>query len=324
MNTMKTLVTVGLSLAGFGALAPSVATAQPTFNGVRVMIAADDADPLSVIRSSDIYHRTQIPLLEEMKRFGYMMVFEDAVLAEMGGDREDRLPKQKSIELAKWACTANKATLCPRVLVLVKTRATASDLGFGTKAQVRMTGELIDANTNTYLGGWEAPALEFPARKGCTDVCIEDVVGDNARKVALNLADTLRKMLDQQALRATPAPGGVVTGRGAAGGNGLINNFVVAFEHFQMEEVLPLKAIMENEFPETLEIGTPAGGTGSFSINLTTRAKADKVLEWLHLMMEDRGYSLSKIKISTAGDTFTVDRIVDDGYRPATPGRRFR
>jgi hypothetical protein len=322
MNTMKTLATVSIGLIGF--LAPVAAMAQQNFNGVRVMIAADDADPQSVIRSSDIYHRIQLPLNEEMKRFGYTSIFEDALLAETGGDRQDRLPKQKSIELAKWACTSNKATLCPRVLVLVKTRASARDLGFGTAAQVRMTGELIDANTNTYLGGWEAPTIEFPAPKACNNVCIEDTVGDNARKVALNLADTLRKMLDQQALRAPAPSSGAVTGRSAAAGNGLVNNFVVNFEHFQMQEVLPLKAIIETEFPETLDVTMPTGGTNSFSLNFATRAKADKVLEWLHLMMEDRGYNLSKIKITVSGDKFVVDRITDDGYRPAAPGRKFQ
>lgn len=324
MKTTRTLATIGLGLLGCGLLLPAAAAAQQNFNGVRVMISADDADPQSVIRSSDIYHRIQIPLLEELKRFGYTAIFEDALLAETGGDREDRLPKQKSIELAKWACTAGKGTLCPRVLVLVKTRATARDLGFGTKAQVRMTGELIDANTNTYLGGWEAPTLEFPARKGCAGTCIEDVVGDNARKVALNLADTLRKMLDQQAIRPGGQQGPAVTGRAASGADALVNNYVVSFEHFQMQEVLPFKSVMESEFPETLEIGMPSGGSGSFTVNLTTRARADKVLEWLHLMVEDRGYDLSKIKITTSGDSFIVDRIVDDGYRPAAPARRFK
>jgi len=321
---MRMFIAAGIGVLATMAVTP--ATAQQNFNGVRVMIAADDADPQSVIRSSDIYHRLQLPLNEEMKRYGYTAIFEDALAAETKWEIQDRSSKQKAIELAKTACQAGKATLCPRVLVLVKTRASATDLGFGTSAQVRMTGELIDVNTNTYLGGWEAPTLDFPAPKACNGVCIENVVGDNGRKVALNLADTLRKMLDQQALRTSASPGsGAVTGRAPASGNGLVNNFVVTFEHFQMQEVLPLKAIMEKEFPETLDISMPEGSSGSFTLNLSTRAKADKVLEWLHLMMEDRGYNLSKLKISTSGsDKFIIDRIVDDGFRPTpTGGRKF-
>jgi hypothetical protein len=317
----KSMCTAGIGLLAILTTSPSFA--QQNFNGVRVMINADDADPQSVVRSSDMYHRIQLPLNEEMKRFGYTALFGEAIAAELQWEIPNRSPKQKSIELSKAACTSNKATLCPRVLVLVKTRAVASDLGFGTTAEVRMTGEMIDVSTNAYLGGWEAPTLKFPAPKACNGICIENVVGDNSRKVALNLADTLRKMLDQQAIKSGPAATGAITGR-TDQRNGLANNYVLEFEHFQMEEILPLKAIMESEFIDSLDVSMPQGGAGSFSLNLATRAKADKVMEWLHLMMQDRGYDMSKIKISTSVDKFIIDRIVDDGYRPARPSRRFQ
>jgi hypothetical protein len=318
---MKSMFAAGMGI--LAALTTTPSFAQQNFTGVRVMINADDADTQSVVRSSDMYHRIQLPLNEEMKRYGYTTLFGEAMAAELQWEIPNRSPKQKSIELSKAACTSNKATLCPRVLVLVKTRAVATDLGFGTSAEVRMTGEMIDVSTNAYLGGWEAPTLKFPAPKACNSVCIENVVGDNSRKVALNLADTLRKMLDQQAVKSSGTSGVTGGGRSASGG-GLANNYLLEFEHFQMEEILPLKAIMEKEFPETLDISSPQGGAGSFSLNLASRAKADKVLEWLHLMMQDRGYKLSNLKISTSGDKFIIDRVVDDGYRPAPPARRFQ
>jgi hypothetical protein len=320
----KTLIAAGLGLlATLAAATPALA--QQGFNGVRILVAADDADPQSVIRSSDIYHRIQLPLNDEMKRYDYVTLFADAIAAELRWEIQDRSTKQKSIDLAKTACTAGKSTLCPRVLILVKTRATAIDLGFGTKAEVRMTGEMIDVNTNVYIGGWEAPTLDFPAPKSCNNVCIENVVGDNARKVALNLGDTLRKMLDQQALRPKAGTAaGAVTGRAPMTSGGLVNNYVLTFERFQMQEVLPIKAIVENEFPETLDISMPEGGAGSFTFNFSSRAKADKVLELLHVMMEDRGYNLKNIKITTSGSKFIIDRIVDDGYRPKRPGGLYR
>lgn len=319
MTITKTAIAAGVAMAS---LMATPAAAQQGFNGVRIMVVADDADPQSVVRSSDIYHRSQLPLNEEIGRHGYTAIFEDGLAAELRWQVEDRSSKQKAIDLAKTACTSNKATLCPRVLVLVKTRASAVDRGFGTSAQVRMTGELIDVNTNTYLGGWEAPTLAFPAPKACTEVCIEDVVGDNARQVALNLADTLRKMLDQQALGRPSQSGGAVTGQSSGVTAGLVNNFVLTFEHFQMSEVLPLKATIEKEFPETIEVTMPSGGAGSFSLNLVTRAKADKVLEWLHLMLEEHG--MSKATVSTSGTTFVLDRAPDNGPRPASPAPRYR
>lgn len=314
---MKNLLIAGTALL---TLAAAPVMAQPSYNGVRVMVAADDADPKSVIRSSDMYHRLQLPLNDEMGRNGYRVLFEDAVTAELRYEVEDRSAKQKSIALAKSACTSGKATLCPRVLILVKTRATADYQSFGTVAKVRMTGEIIDISGNTSLAGWEAPSLEFPAPKNCTNVCIEDIIGDNARAVALSLADTLRRMLDRHinsTASARAVPGGGSTAQG------LVNNYVISFEHFDMPEVLPLKAIIET-FPETLEITMPQGAGGAFSINLVSKAKADNLIEWLHLMMEDRGYNLNNIKISTGPGKFTVDRIVEDGYRPTAAGRRFK
>src|SRR5262245_22629204 len=133
---MKTLIAAGIGL--LATLTTTPALAQQKFNGVRVMIAADDADPQSVVRSSDIYHRIQLPLNDEMTNVGYPPVFEDALAAEQRWEIQDRSSKQKSIELAKVSCTSNKATLCPRVLILVKTRASALDRGFGISAQVRM------------------------------------------------------------------------------------------------------------------------------------------------------------------------------------------
>ncbi len=313
-------------MAGLGFLAalsvPVAAQAQSNFNGVRVLVAADDADPNSIVRSSDIYHRLQIPLNDEMNRFGYTTLFQDAVAAELDWPIKDRADKRQSIQMMKDACTSRKATLCPRVLILVKTRASATKRSHGgTVAEVRMTGELIDANTNAYLGGWEAPTLDFPAPAECGNICIENVVGDNARKVALNLADTLRKKLDSEAIRpASVRSTGAVTGSDAGTADGLVNNYVIEFERFQMDEILPMQSIIENEFPKTLQVSNLAGSSGFYSLNASSRAPANKIIEWLHQMMDSRGYDRDVIKINASGDgTFKIERIVDDGYRPARP-----
>ena len=313
-------------VAGLGFLAAVsgtvTATAQTTYNGVRVMIAADDKDPRSVVRSSDIYHRLQIPLNDEMNRFGYRTLFQDAIAAELNWPIENRADKQQSIQMMKDACTSNKATLCPRVLVLVKTRAAGSRRSHGgTVAEVRMTGELIDANTNAYLGGWEAPTLEFPVQGECGEMCVEDVVGDNARKVALNLADTLRKKLDQVAISpAAMQTSGAITGGSATPAGGLVNNYVFEFERFQMDEILPMQSIIETEFPNTIEVTEVAGSSNYYSFNASSRAPANKILEWLHQMMDDRGYDRDAIKIHAEGNgNYRIERIVDDGYRPSRP-----
>jgi hypothetical protein len=320
---MKTAVFAGMGLLAL--VATTGAQAQQNFNGVRVMVAADDSDANSVIRSSDMYHRGQIPLNEELKRYGYTAVFQDAMVAELQWTIPDRAPKSQTLSMVKAACESAKSTLCPRVVALVRTQARANDLGFGTQVEVRMSGELIDASTNAYLGGWEAPSQKFNAPKNCNALCTQDVVGENARQISLTLADTLRKMLDQQALTSkSAATPGAVSGGGKAPGSGLVNTFFITFEHFELSEVLPVKGIMESEFPQTEEV-TNVGSDGIFKLNLTTRAKADKVHEWLALMLEDRGYNLRNVKITAKPDgSFVIDRIVDDGYRPARPSRVYR
>lgn len=313
---MKKTILAAMGLAMFASA--GVASAQSNYNGVRVLVAADDANKKSVVRSSDIYHRLQIPLNEEMKRYGYTAIFPEALAATNEWKLEDRSDKQKSIQLAKQSCVDADARTCPRVLVLVRTMASAEDLGFGTRAKVRMTGELIDVQTNTYLGGWEAPTLKFNAPAKCNQICLEDVVGEHAREVSLNLSDTLRRMLDQQAF-APKANASVVTGGTTAAG--LVNSYKITFEHMEMTEILPLKSIMENEFPQTEDVSNIAGSGNIMSMNLNTRAKTTKILEWVSLMLQDRGYNLSNFKIYIApnGD-LVVDRIVDSGFRPVRTG----
>ena len=92
-------------VAGLGILAAMstgvTAQAQANYNGVRVLVAADDADEQSVVRSSDIYHRIQIPLNDEMNRFGYPTLFQDALAAELDWPIKDRADKIQSIQMMK-------------------------------------------------------------------------------------------------------------------------------------------------------------------------------------------------------------------------------
>ncbi|MBB35224.1 MAG: hypothetical protein CME88_07305 [Hirschia sp.] len=315
----KILAALGLALLAGG----GVAHAQQNYNGVRVLVAADDSNKNSIVRSSDVYHRLQIPLNEEMKRFGYTAIFPDAMMAELEWKSPDRADKQQTIGMVKQACQDANSRTCPRVIVLVRTMASAEDLGYGTRAKVRMTGELIDAQTNAYLGGWEAPTLKFNAPANCNQICLEDVVGENSRKVALNLSDTLRRMLDQQALGQSASTGGAVTGQSAAAG--LVNTYKITFEHMELTEIIPLKSLMENEFPMTEDISAPMGSGNFFSLNLNTRAKTTKLLEWIPLMLQDRGYDLANFKIYTgANGDIIIDRIVDSGFRPVRTGSLYQ
>ena len=126
-------------------------------------------------------------------------------------------------------------------------------------------------------------------------------------------------MLTQQAIAPSPTARSSVTGAGArATAGGLNNVFLIEFERFDLDEVLPLQAIVK-DFPKSRDISLSQGGAGAFSFNLTTTAPAEDVLRYLALMINDRGYRKGTINISSSPGKFLIQRVINDGYRPGAP-----
>ncbi|MCG8512400.1 MAG: hypothetical protein MI741_24545, partial [Rhodospirillales bacterium] len=221
-----------------------------------------------------------------------------------------------------------------RAMVVFKIRAAAQNVGFATKAMVRIAGEIYDYQARRFIGSWEAPRMEFPAPANCTGMCIQEVVGDNARDVAAQLGDVLRKKLayltrgaGRPVAQAAPAPAPAATapapmvaGCPAAVDTGLVSTFAITMRNFTTREYLEIKNVMEKEFPCFVNTRNPSGDTAVRVYGYVSRASASKLEEWLSILLIDMGLDPdSQVKMVVAGTRIELDKIF--GSSPQTPGR---
>lgn len=163
--------------------------------GIPIVVMAEDSDPNSVKRSSDIFRSLITELQGQMQRYDYYVIQEEF----MGGKTErlvrDRRPKTELVQFMDLASKSWDATLSPRAMVLVKIRAAVKSMGFASMGQIRLNGSIYDVKSKAYLGEWELPVREFPVPRRCDAVCISEIVEGEARSIATILSDTLNKRL---------------------------------------------------------------------------------------------------------------------------------
>jgi hypothetical protein len=286
---------------------------------VPILVLGEDSDKRSVKRSSDIFRRVMAQLQEQMSRYNYLVVDEDMIAASLEWKIMDRRPKQELIELAKLANQARDPRVYSRALVIFKIRAAAKSVGFATKAQVRIAGEVYDLESNRFLGAWEAPRMTFPAPKDCSGVCIQEVVGDNARDIASSLGDVLRKKLAHFSRGS-----GSATSNLSGGKEGLETIYAFTFRNFSTQQFYEFTEVMEKEFPEFVRAMAPQGDTAVMKYGYVSRAPGHKITKWVNILLMDMGLNPdSDTKVTIRGTAFDIDNIVGspDSSRPQKPGR---
>ncbi|MGF1544884.1 MAG: hypothetical protein ACFB00_10345 [Parvularculaceae bacterium] len=333
----KNLTIAAVAAAGVAAFAPASQGFAQGGTGVPIIVMAEDSDKNSVKRSSDIFYRVVSEMQEQFAREGFWVIDESFLAAELDWTIRDRRPRQELAEVVKLACLDGDAIVCPRAMSIMKIRAFTQDKGFATKVRVRVSGDVFDRQTNAFLGSWEAPRMEFPAPAGCKGVCIEEVVGDKARDVAISVGTVLRNKLapyndaekanvGQDRARApgagaTASAAPVTDARGSKRATGLVNRYKINFRNFGRSELIEMQSIMTNEFPDFVKIDGITGPAENRIVNYASYAKSHKIDEWLHLMLLNLDYPEGNVQVTLRGDReFTVDRIVgtpadDPGYR---------
>ena len=296
-----------LLLATLISLVPLFAFAKGG-QGLPVIVMAEDSYPNSVKRSSDIHRRVMTELQRQLATDDWYVIDESAISAKMDWNFRDRRPKEELIKVVDLACTSEDATLCGRALVVFKIRAMAKDYGFGTKAQVRINGDIYDVASNQYLAGWEPLKMEFPAPRECAGICIEEIVGDHARDIAASLGDVLSNKLKYLARDD-------VSSNNADNRNdpGLINNMNFTFRNFSMKEILAITEVMEKEFPEFVDVRGVSGDATVYKYNYATRATSKDLYKWLNILLLDMGYEEHEYRVTVRnGRTFSVEQVIAD------------
>ena len=223
-------------------------------------------------------------------------------------------------------------------MVVFKIRAAAQNVGFATKAMVRITGDIYDYDARRFIGSWEAPRMEFPAPANCTGMCIQEVVGDHARDVAAQVGDVLRKKLayltrgagsvaqgSSMPASTASAPAGSVAGCPADLDTGLTTTYAVVMSNFTTREYMQIKDVMEHEFPCFVTTRNPTGDTTKRIYGYVSRASASKIEEWLNIVLIDMGLDPdSQVKMITSGTEIMIDKIFGSSPQTTGPTPRFR
>ena len=316
--TRKTVfVALAAMVFAFGALVPTQSMAQMG-SDIPILVMGEDSDPKSVRRSSDIFRRVISSLQEQMSRYDFYVVDEEILAVEMGWQVRERRPKTELIQVVQLANQSGDPRLQVRAMAVFKIRAAALNVGFATKAMVRVTGDIYDWEARRFIGSWEAPRMEFPAPANCTGICIEEVVGDKARDVAATVGDVLRKKLAYLTRGAGAAAGTApATGTGSATGPGLTTTYAFTFRNFTTREILEITEVMENEFPHYVRSRAPSGDTARMDYGYVSKAPSHKIYKWINILLMDMGLDPdSQVKLTMQRSAFQLDKLF--GSSPTT------
>ncbi|MEM9168242.1 MAG: hypothetical protein AAGC56_01210 [Pseudomonadota bacterium] len=274
--------------------------------GIPVIVMVDDSDKSSVVRSSDIHDRVIAELQRQLANKDFYVIDEDAIAARLDWDMADRRDKKDLFKIVDLACKSNDSTLCGRAMVVFRIRAAAKNEGFGTAAQVRLTGNIYDVASNKYLNGWEPMRMEFPAPQRCNQFCIEEVVGDNARDIAASLGDVLSDQLSYL------TRGGAYDVASPDTDPGLINSYQITFRNFRMKELILMTDMIES-FPDGVRVDDTSGDQTVYKYNFRSRMKSSDLYKNLNTLLVDMDYQPHEFRVSQRGNrVFSVEKLIND------------
>ncbi len=306
---MKSLLTAaGIAVSALAWAFTAAPAAAYNGEGLSLVVLAEDADRNSVRADSDIFRRVTSELQQQFADYDFNVIDEELWLARMRWTRDTRLSKGDLAGRIMNACNQGDDITCPRAMAAIKIRAYAEDLGYGSRAQVRVMGDVLDAETGQFLGSWEHPLMEFPAPRGCDGVCIEEIIGKNARDIATVLGDTLRvKLAVLERGEARPTHSGYTSDDA-----GLINRYLLTFKNFSLREYLAIVDMMSSDFPKGVGFGKQTGAVPLIKVNYNTRASNEEINRWLNILLLEMDYPETHFKVLTQrnGREILVEKVV--------------
>lgn len=311
--------------AAFGGVALLAACAsQPgEFHGrtkTPVVVMAEDSNPNTLPRSSDVYNRVSAGLKGSMARDGYIIRDEDFVASKMGWDFHDRQSKTDLIEAAKLMNNSGAAGTRARALVLYRVNTSHRDAGYSTVVHARLDGEIYDIASNRFLDAFELPMEKFSAPADCNDACLSEVIGQKARAMAGDMGTVLARKLNRYASvdtirRDSPDSGQPTLGRS--------DSYTVTLAGFNTEEALEIMRVMSREFPGYRNHDLIRRDRSYRQYEYATRASRAKLEKWMNILLMDMGFDTDReVRIFIQGEELSVEKVADNSPYPRQPRPR--
>ncbi|GAB6051200.1 hypothetical protein JCM17960_00200 [Magnetospira thiophila] len=297
-----------------------------TQDNIPVIVMPEDSDTRSVTRSSDINKRVSAALKDSMFRHGFRMVDEEMLAVDLGWAVRDRRPKTELVDSAKLANKAAKANLQSRALALYRIHAYKKDVGYATKLETRIDGELYDLDNNTFIGSFELPRESYPAPADCSAACITEIVGDKAAEIAASIGDVLGSKLAY----LSPAVGqGNSTPVGSsapvAASNdprcqNMVSAFTMTFKRFEQDEIYQVMNTMTNNagdiaeadrFPCFVRSDLMDSKPAISKYSYTSTANRGKLKQWVDMILMDMGLTPNReVAVIQQGNELILDKII--------------
>ena len=300
-RSARTSRLIALCMAITWALTATPVVADDTVGAnIPVLVVAEDQDPATVIRSSDIHRRVVAELKGALQRHGFRVIDEESVAVDLGWIMLDRRSKTELLQAIKLMARSHDASHQVRAWVLYRIHVQATQLRFSTRIRIRIAGEIHDAASNQFLDGFEMPRHDYPAPVTCLQQppCLIEAVGDQAREIAASLGAIVAVKLQRYAPPGRP-------------GHGLLTPYTLVLRHFASHEARAIVGVMGEEFPgyQSHDLITTSAAISRY--RYVTTAQAVKLEEWLSKLLADRGFRLGREVLIQVQDTrITVDKLV--------------
>ncbi len=322
----KNWLSRAIACIGIGFLASACAAANgspanaQTRNNIPVIVMAEDSDPRTVRRSSDINKRVMAELKQSMMNHGFRMRDEEMLAVELGWNVRDRRPKTELVRAAKLANREATASTRSRALALYRIHAYKEDIGFANEIKVRIDGEMYDLQTNEFIGTYEIPLQSYSAPAKCNAACISEEVGGHAREIATSIGEVLGRKLAYLSPSAGSSSSTV-----SSGGSGdprcrnMTTSYTLRFKRFTSAEVNDLLSVMTNtgstsaqsEFPCFVRydlLNKQAAVQNYEYVSTATTAKLD---QWISVILSDMGLSPdSDVVLRVGGASIDMEKVI--------------
>lgn len=279
-------------------------------SNIRIMVLQDDADPTANCVSSSNAAGKQIAtkIGEQFNRYGYTVVPREVISAEMRFDLSARFDKSKLIDLAQRAKSSGRAELDIQALVIYQVLCDVRADSVSTNIDVDISGTMYDTVARRELGDFgpirKSVSLAPNCEIGCRTMGLRNYAGDMATVVAEQARNKLK----------------LVAGKAKADGTSdRIVTYNVRLENLS-KAATRIRTTMEKEFPGAKGIVSVQRNGNLVTFGYQTSASADKVGDWLEIVIEDLG--LENVSLNVDGNNFTISNDGPDSPPAKKPTER--